>query len=80
MRDGQREGAHLSEVTASSSPCIIHDAFVSPGCTRADITMTFFAATSEGVAVKSVTESRSHTLPPNEWQSTSRRMSAARFS
>ena len=72
--------AGVSAVTASRRPAIIHDAFDSPGCTRAEMTTTRRAATSAAGAEKSVTESRSTALPPYEWHSVSLRIIADRRS
>ena len=51
-------------------PFIIHDAFVSPGWTLAEMQTTRREATSSGLAAKWVTVTNSHAWPPAVTQRT----------
>jgi hypothetical protein len=59
MRKSRRQrsaaASRVSEVMKSRIPCIIHEAFDSPGCTRAETATTARDAISSSVAEKSVT-------------------------
>ena len=60
------------------TPCIIHDAFDSPGCTRAERATTGRALTASAGDEWSVTQSISHSLPAIVSASRCRRTCRAR--
>jgi len=47
----------------STSPCMVHEAHVSPGCTRAEMQMARRRAIASGLLLKFVTVSMGHLLP-----------------
>ena len=59
-------------------PCIMREALLSPGCTRAEMATTRRASISLCAALKSLTHSISHALPASVCASTSRRTCRAR--